>query len=470
MRRVLPLVFACCCLAAEEQPLPQGADVLPLVKKGVDLFTPRPPAGKPWAYDLAELTDHDPAVHSGAIRQLIDHGPEVLPDVTIVAGDTDWRIRARVAQVAAGIGNADGAALVLRLSRDPELRVREVCALGLGQCRGAGVYERLAELSLVHETTLREKAAQALGTLGDLRAIPLLADQQSENDDLVRRERRQALARLVQNPAGIAAALDQLTALGGDRRDALIEAVSTIPDRRLGPALCDIVRNPRQGAGSTWTTVLAVRALGVCGDRRAWGLLAACAADHAQPEVEAAAAASLTALTGYTANPGKAWTVWWLAHQGEAAHFAAFDAQVAAWHDPAAVPTREQLAAFALEDLQELVEACLGRPEERLAPWWPSLAWRAIAADDPARWCGTLADRAISAPSGLGAIERIACIAMIERLGGATATRELQRVLADLERRSEAEAEAAKKAGTIAPDHMAERKALALALGLPLDH
>jgi HEAT repeat protein len=469
MLRPLVLVCLMSALVAEDRPEPQGVDMVPLIKQGVELLKPKPPEDKPWAYDLADLTDHDPSVHGRAIRNLISHGREVLPEVTIIAGDSDWRIRARVAQVAAGIGGSDGAPLLLKLSHDPDLRVRESATLGLGQCRGEGVYERLAELLITRETTLREKAAVSLGALGDLRAIGPLALQRTVSDDLVRREMARSLNLLVQNPAGVAAALVELDRLDGDARDAVIEAVAPIGDRRLVPPLVRIAEDPQRRADGTrtaasaWTQISAVRALGICGDRRAWQTLAALAAQHPQPEVKAAAAVSLKALTGYGANPGKAWEVWWTAQAGRAQAQAGFDALVAAWHDPAAVPDPTALADLTAEQRDELLDACLGRPEGRLAPWWPSLAWRVIGADDPARWATLLADRAIAVPSGGAAVERLQLIALIERLGGPAARAAIERIADDLTARVEPEAERAAKTSSIPPDHRAEWKAIELA-------
>ena len=469
MFRPLVLVLIALAASAEDRPEPQGVDMVPLIKQGVELLKPKPPADKPWAYDLADLTDHNPVVHGRAIRNLITHGRAVLPEVTIIAGDSDWRIRARVAQVAAGIGGTDGAPLLIKLSQDPDLLVRESATLGLGQCRGEGVYERLAVLLVTRETTLREKAAMSLGSLGDLRAIGPLALQRTVKDDLVRREMARSLNLLVQNPTGVAAAIIELNRLDGDARDALIEAIAPVGDRRLVPPLVRIAEDPQRRAdgsrvaASAWTQTTAVRALGICGDRRAWKVLSTLAAQHPQAEVKAAAAVSLRSITGYGANPGKAWEVWWASQSARVESLQPFDELVAAWHDPAAIPDRAVISSLPIEQLSEILEACLGQPEGRMAPWWPALAWRVIVADDAARWVIVLADRAIAVPSGGPAIERLQLIAMIERLGGPTARHEIERIALNLEERVKPEAERAAKTNTIAPDHRAEWKAIELA-------
>ena len=470
MFRPLVLVLIVVVAAwAEDRPEPQGVDMVPLIKQGVNLLKPKPPADKPWAYDLADLTDHDPVIHGRAIRNLITHGRTVLPEVTVIAGDSDWRIRARVAQVAAGIGGTDGAPLLLKLSQDPDLQVRESATLGLGQCRGEGVYERLAALLVTRETTLREKAAVSLGSLGDLRAIGPLAQQRTVSDDLVRREMARSLNLLVQNPNGVAAAIIELNRLEGDARDALIEAVAPIGDRRLVPPLTRIAEDPQRradgsrAAASAWTQITAIRALGICGDRRAWKVLSTLASQHPQAEVKAAAAVSLRSITGYGANPGKAWEVWWTAQAGRVDSLLPFDDLVATWHDPSAIPDRAVLSSLPMDQLNEVLEACLGQPEGRMAPWWPALAWRVIAADDPARWVTVLADRAIAVPSGAPALERLQLIALIERLGGPTARHDIDRIAANLDERIKPEAEHAAKTKTIPPDHRAERKAIELA-------
>ena len=58
-------------------------------------------------------------------------------------------------------------------------------------------------------------------------------------------------------------------------------------------------------------------------------------------------------------------------------------------HDEGYVPTRAELAAFTPEELSGLVDGTIGLG----ARWWPALAWRAIAADDPTRWTEPLLQR-----------------------------------------------------------------------------
>lgn len=467
MRRQLHVsaaLLACLApLAAEEPPAERGVDVLPAVKKAYAWATRKPDPAKPWADDLAGLTDHAPDVHALAIRNLIVHGPRTLPDLEVIAGDLDWRIRARVLQVAAGIGGSQAAPLALRLSRDPDPKVREAATLALGRCAGPGVRERLEELLAASEAGVREKAAQGLGALGDARAMAALCAHPGDGDDLARREMEQALARLAASPDGVAEAVRLFSAgaVAGERRDALIAAVSGVGDPRLCPALAAIAADPGPGA-TAWTVFAALGALDENGDSRAWEVLARCAADHPQAEMRQAAATSLAALTGFNAGPGKAWLVWWADHRAEAAARARSDAALAAWHDPAAPVAAGDLAAFTVDELRPLLDAALMRRIDRLAPWWPERAWRLIAADDPGRWAEALAAEAVALPT-VQVRDRLALMIMLERLGTA-AVPALRRVEADLARRSAEEAAAAKQTSGTPADHTAERQLLRLAL------
>jgi HEAT repeat protein len=467
-RPVLPaaaLLVLLAPLAAEDVPQERGVDVLPAVKQAYTWATRKPDPAKPWANDLAALTDHEPMVHAQAIRNLIMAGAKVLPDLEVIAGDLDWRIRGRVAQAAAGIGGGAAAPLVVRLSRDPDPKVREAATLALGRCSGPGVRERLEELLAASESGIREKAAQGLGALGDVRAMAALCAYPLDGDDVVKREMGQALARLAATPAGVAEAVRLFGpgGLAGEPRDALIGAVAGIGDQRLCPPLAAVAAAPGPRA-TAWTVFAALKALDENGDSRAWEVLARTAADHPQAEMRQAAAGSLAVLTGFNAGPGKTWLVWWADHQAEAAARARVDTALAAWHDPAATPAREQLAAFTVAELRPLLDAVLARNAERLAPWWPERAWRLIAADDPARWAAALADEAIALPTS-EVRDRLALIAMIERLDDrAQAVGALRRVQADLVRRSASEAARAEKTASATPDHTAERQLLALVL------
>jgi hypothetical protein len=341
--------------------------------------------------------------------------------------------------------------------------VREAATLALGRCSGAGVRERLEELLAASEPGVREKAAQGLGALGDTRAMGPLCAHPLDQDDLARREMEQALARLAATPAGVTEAVRLFATKGftGERRAALVAAVSGVGDPRLCPALTSLATDPGPGA-SAWTQFAAITALAANGDCRAWGPLAGLATDHPQTETRQAAADALAALTGFRAGPGRAWAVWWTDHQAAAAAQVRRDTALASWHDPAARVAREELAAFTLAELRPLLDAALMRSPDRLAPWWPERAWRLIATDDPGRWAPVLADEAVALPSS-EVRERLALLAMLERLG-APALPAIRRVAADLDRRSTAEADTAAKAGTAAPDHTAERQLLGLVL------
>lgn len=460
--RCASLCLLVAALAAADPP-PQGMDVVEAARAaGRAVGLPAPPEDKPWANEVAALTDPDPGTHGPAIRALGRRGAAVLPDLEVLAGDEDYRIRMRLLQVLQMIGGAQAAPLSLRLSEDRDPRVRELAFFALGSCVGEGVLPRL-ERGLEEPFSLgRQAAARALASLADPRAIPALARLGRERDDLVRRDMASALAGLVATPEGVPVAAEWLARGDDAQREALLEALPASADPRLCPPLVEVVTGA-SGPRSDWLRYLAVRGLAWCGDLRACEALVPLAEQAAREDLRLAAAETLTILTGWRAAPGRAWTVWWNDRRAAVTRLARRDALLAALHDPRAPIDPTALAEWSVADLTSLVDACLGRPEDRIPAWWPERAWRILAADDPQRWIPALADRAIALPL-TASLERLALAAMVEQLGGPTALHHLRRQAADLETRSKEDAQRAKELNLQALDAGPERTVLRLAI------
>ncbi|HAT11659.1 MAG TPA: hypothetical protein DCS97_13945, partial [Planctomycetes bacterium] len=87
--RLALLTAAALLGAADDDAPPRGMDVVPLVKRAVELVTPSEPpvAGRPWSDDLAALTDPDPSVNGPAVGRLAKRGSAVLADLALIAND-----------------------------------------------------------------------------------------------------------------------------------------------------------------------------------------------------------------------------------------------------------------------------------------------------------------------------------------------------------------------------------------------
>lgn len=120
----------------------------------------------------AFLHDADGAVRATALGALLRAGALEEDHLRSGLGDTDPRVRSRVAELVAelsGGGVAAGAPLVPLLD-DPDPVVVEIAAWACGERTPAesGAVARLSELATAAEDALvRESAVAALGSLGD---------------------------------------------------------------------------------------------------------------------------------------------------------------------------------------------------------------------------------------------------------------------------------------------------------------
>jgi HEAT repeat protein len=391
LRRIAPCLLLATMLMAEERQ-PEGMDVIGAVQAVKKTIAPEAPAsarGKPWENELAALTSPDPRRHNPAVAALIRRGPAVLPDLAVLAEDKDWQVRMRVVRVASYIGGEAGAILVLARSRDAALKVREEAAMGLGLVKGPEAFPRLAELIAAPEPDLRCAAARGLGTLGDVRGFDALLALNRETDDLARREMREALANLALRSTAVPALAERITRLRGVDAGLLVEVSGQVGDPRLCPALAALVT-----VGDVEVAQRAVRALAANGDSRALPALCRVADGDPTSALARTAVDTLRRLTGYDAAPGPAWRLWWQQHQAEVERLMPRDAYIADLHDVARVPSAAELARFPVADLEPLLEGALGSGP----PWWPALAFKALAADEARRWTPHLASRIKAAP------------------------------------------------------------------------
>ncbi len=452
VRLVLMLAAAGALAAGEVDPGPpaQGLDVGQAANAVKNWVAPNPHQ-KPWSADIANLSSDDQMAQNRAVADLIRQGPPVLGDLAVLAQDRDTMLRVRVVLVAAGIGGQAPVPLLMSLGSDPEPRVREEAVLGLGRCSGEAAFTRLRQALDAPDANERAAGAQALGAIGDVRALALLGRLDAEGDDLARRDEAAALARI----AGQSVAIPELARLIGDSRgaarDTCILAAGALSDPRLCPALVALAG----GEAPIPTRLLAVRALALDGDSRAWRTLCDLAARAPEPSIADAAAGAMRMLA-MTPGQGMAWAVWWRDHAATVPRLNERDQLLADLHDPAAPIDRQALARFSVAELAPLIDGALGGG----AAWWPPRAFAAMRADSPARWSDELTRRLIASPD---VNLRVALIMLVDQLGGPTCAANLAAAKSDADARRAREATLA-ASGHAAPDRGAESVALTVAL------
>jgi len=461
---VLLLAVSLSCLAEDDIPrIESGVDVLKAGQAVIEALRPeREVAGKPWAGDLAALSNPTRDIAQRGIRSLVQRGQVVLPDLEVLAHDIDPLVRTRVAEVVMGIGGTAATPLAILQSQDEEPRVRELAALGLGRCQGDAVRPRLEAMLDEKRSEVRTAAAAALGLTGEVAALGPLLRADTEPDSLAQRAMTDSVARLVARPEAVPVVIDLLARESGGRRDVLLTALLTVTDPRLCPALLTLVRPAQgipeappggrlKGQPQAWTTWLALRALATNGDSRAWEALCQIAADAPNTELRETAAATMRALSGWQTGAGKTWQVWWSDHATEAAARIPLDTFLASLRDPTAPVSRAELAAFSQAQLMPLVDAALGR-----TGWWAARALQALRADDPARWSQPLLARYTTSTL---ALERIGLVLIVATLSGPAAADTLTAMRAHLEALASRELAQADDQGRVPPDHGAERAA-----------
>jgi HEAT repeat protein len=441
-------------LLGEDAIKSEGMDVIKAgkaLKEALSSHDPRSARGKPWAEDIAHLTHPAVEIHTAAMASLMRRGEPVVPDLIVLAGDPDWELRSRVVAVLATIGGDHASATVIKLCDDPEPRVAEVAILGLGQCKGPGTFERLVLASSANDPNRRQMAAKGFALHGDPRALRVLVNYPFERDDLVKRDMRENLARVANQARAIPVIIELCGELSGPRRLALLEATAGLGDPRLCPALTALLRDKKDVAA----LALTARVLSVNGDSRCVQSLCELAASGPTNEIREYAANTLRVLTGYSAAPGTAWTLWWRDNSAIIEQLIPRDTFLAALYDPERQATREELQQFPVEQLSHLLEGVLGRG----APWWGARAYAALRQDNAARWTGLLHARITQE---FDAQDRVRLIMILDELGDPAAVTVFKQLYDELR------AQPAVKAHALGP----ERLALAVALerrGVPVE-
>ena len=277
----------------------------------------------------AALSDERPSVHNPAIGALQRYGVTALPELSVLARDSQAGLRLRVTVVLAGIPHSRAVDMLELLASDGNTTVREAAMLGLSRQsrQDDRVLARLRDGMVDPAPEVREAAALAMGYLRDpaaletLTKIPSVGGQEgrlrlplgAEGDRL--RERivlamEASLQSLVQQPSAVSEIQRLFTALSGPQLLALVDASRVIGDTRLAPALSQLLA-PSYHVD---IRVAAAKSLIQNGDSRAVPALVELASLAPQGNnwrLAEAASQTLRILTGHQAAPGGAWRLWW---------------------------------------------------------------------------------------------------------------------------------------------------------------
>ncbi len=121
------------------------------------------------------LRDTVPAVRDEAVAVLASIGEPAAPPLVDALEHDDWRIRLRAAEALCVLRTPAAVRPLVRLvQHDPDTAVRQEAARALGDIGNGGGGAVDALLDVVGEPRLRVRAIEALGKIGDRRALPVL--------------------------------------------------------------------------------------------------------------------------------------------------------------------------------------------------------------------------------------------------------------------------------------------------------
>jgi HEAT repeat protein len=211
------------------------------------------------------LSDEDADVRETAIVALKDTAKSEAVDPLVAVLKSDDEVRWRAAQVLGTIGDVRAVDPLVAALADSDDGVSSWAAVSLGEIGEAGAVEALVHALEDENANVRGPAAAALGRIGDSRAIEPLIDAIEEG--LVKGKACAALARLKATqaaPAIIPLLEDENERVRSDAADALGELGDL---RAVEPLICAL---QNEGWEHDWSTNRrVVQALGKLGDPRA---------------------------------------------------------------------------------------------------------------------------------------------------------------------------------------------------------
>jgi HEAT repeat protein len=136
------------------------------------------------------LGDDSGSVRATALGALARMGSLSDADLRAAAGDSDRRVRARAAELAATAEPGMAMALLLTLLDDGEAHVVEAACFALGELGGAArpAVDKLSRVARTHPDPLcREAAVAALGAIGDPAGLPAILEATADKPAVRRR-------------------------------------------------------------------------------------------------------------------------------------------------------------------------------------------------------------------------------------------------------------------------------------------
>lgn len=246
------------------------------------------------------LSDPELSVQEAASAILASIADERVLDPLLGAlRSPDWIVRMHAARAVGRINNPRSIQFFLPLLQDHVKAVREEASTALGSI-GETAIPSLVDALTHQDWQVRLHAVEALGKTRSRKAVgPLLSALSGDADSAVREDAIRALA-AIGDPESVDGLLAVLNAPG--LRTLAVQALGRIGDRRAVPMLMDLATgaHPAEGmrmvagCGDQWheeadTQAAAVRALGTIGDASALPVLAA-ALESTWTRAEAAAA------------------------------------------------------------------------------------------------------------------------------------------------------------------------------------
>jgi len=123
---------------------------------------------------LADLTHRELEVREQAVAALMRIGAESLPALAAILQESGHTGRVIAARTLAQMGAGSASAALRRHLDDPDARVREWCAVGLGRLRDAGAVPNLQARAHDESFPVANAAVEALATIGGQKTVVAL--------------------------------------------------------------------------------------------------------------------------------------------------------------------------------------------------------------------------------------------------------------------------------------------------------
>lgn len=125
---------------------------------------------------IARLSNPNKTVRAEAMHGLVAIGRPAVPACIALLSDGDWTVRYRAAEALGLLGDGEAYAPLVAALDDEKDHVRYMAAKGLGLLGEPRAVERLGQMRNDENEFVRRSAARSLGTIGGEEAIGLLRE------------------------------------------------------------------------------------------------------------------------------------------------------------------------------------------------------------------------------------------------------------------------------------------------------